>query len=131
MIDEKRIVDEWFKQAKYDMDTADAMFASGRFIYAIFMCHLSIEKALKGLFHQRFNSVPPKSHNLIYFVERLELKIDSETQTYIATLNNVSIPTRYPENLEKMIKEFKKDRTEEILKRGKVVLSWIENEYMK
>lgn len=110
---------------------ADAMFASGRYIYAIFMCHLSIEKALKGLFRQRFNSVPPKSHNLIYFIERLELKIDSDIQNYIATLNNISVPTRYPENLEKMIKVFTKERTDEILKRGKEVLSWIENEYMK
>lgn len=127
----KNIIDEWLKQAKYDMDTADAMFASGRYIYAIFMCHLSIEKALKGLFHQRFNSVPPKSHNLIYFVERLELKIDSEIQTYIATLNNISVPTRYPDNLERMMKEFTKERTREILNKGKEVLVWIENEYMK
>ena len=39
---------EWLKQADYDMDTADAMHSSGRYFYAVFMCHLSIEKALKG-----------------------------------------------------------------------------------
>ena len=127
----KNTAGEWLKQAIYDMDTADVMFASGKYIYTIFMCHLSSEKALKGLFRQRFNSVPPKSHNLIYFIERLEIKIDSDIQNYIAMLNNVSVPTRYPENLEKMIKVFTEERTGEILKRGKEVLSWIENEYMK
>jgi len=127
----KNTAGEWLKQAIYDMDTADVMFASGKYIYTIFMCHLSSEKALKGLFRQWFNSVSPKSHNLIYFIERLEIKIDSDIQNYIAMLNNVSVPTRYPENLEKMIKVFTEERTGEILKRGKEVLSWIENEYMK
>jgi len=39
---------EWLKQADYDMDTAEFMFAGGRYFYAVFMCHLSIEKASKG-----------------------------------------------------------------------------------
>ena len=50
---------EWLKQADYDMDTADAMFTSGRYFYAVFMCHLSIEKALKGLYSKELAEVPP------------------------------------------------------------------------
>jgi len=38
--------EEWLKQADYDMDTADAMFTSARYLYAVFMCHLSIEKCI-------------------------------------------------------------------------------------
>ncbi len=41
-------VKEWFAQADYDMATADTMYRSGRYFYTIFMCHLSLEKALKG-----------------------------------------------------------------------------------
>lgn len=40
--------EEWPRQADYDMDTADFMFSGGRYFYAVFMCHLSLEKALKG-----------------------------------------------------------------------------------
>jgi HEPN domain-containing protein len=50
---------EWLKQADYDMDTAEVMFDSGRFIYAVFMCHLSLEKALKGLYTYTLKEVPP------------------------------------------------------------------------
>ncbi len=32
--------EEWLLQAEYDMETADAMFNSGRFIYSVFMVHL-------------------------------------------------------------------------------------------
>ena len=41
---------EWFRQSDYDYDTAMFMHESGRYFYAVFMCHLSIEKALKGLY---------------------------------------------------------------------------------
>jgi HEPN domain-containing protein len=45
------------------MKTAEAMFKSKRYIYAVFMCHLSIEKVLKGLYAQMLPEVPPKTHN--------------------------------------------------------------------
>ena len=44
-----KLPQEWFNQAGYDLRTADAMLSTGRYIYTVFMCHLSIEKALKGL----------------------------------------------------------------------------------
>ena len=56
--------EEWFRQADYDLETAEAMFKAGRYIYTVFMCHLSIEKALKGLYAKRFRKDPPKIHNL-------------------------------------------------------------------
>lgn len=56
---------EWLRQADYDMETADTMLGSGRYFYAVFMCHLSIEKALKGLYSKVTDEVPPKTHNLI------------------------------------------------------------------
>ncbi|MGE5841540.1 MAG: HEPN domain-containing protein, partial [Deltaproteobacteria bacterium] len=41
---------EWLRQSLYDMKTAEAMFIGKRYIYAVFMCHLSIEKVFKGLY---------------------------------------------------------------------------------
>ena len=45
--------EEWLRQAEYDMDTATYMFDGGRYFYMVFMCHLSIEKALKGLYQKK------------------------------------------------------------------------------
>ena len=36
--------EEWFKQAEYDIKTAEAMFATKKYVYVVFMSHLSIEK---------------------------------------------------------------------------------------
>jgi len=91
-------VDEWFLQSDYDFETAEAMFTSGRYIYAIFMCHLSLEKALKGLYLKRRNEHPVKSHDLVYFVQKIELEIDAGNFEFILRLNRLSVPTRYPDD---------------------------------
>ena len=62
--------EEWLRQADYDMDTADHMFGGGRYFYAVFMCHLSIEKALKGFTEKKLNQDPPRVHNLILLAEQ-------------------------------------------------------------
>ena len=49
--------EEWFFQSDYDLETAQFMLQSGRNIYCIFMCHLSLEKALKGLFIKKIDSL--------------------------------------------------------------------------
>jgi hypothetical protein len=56
---EKR-TEEWLRQSDYDFETAEAMYASGRHIYAVFMCHLALEKALKGMLYERLREIPPK-----------------------------------------------------------------------
>ena len=48
---------EWLRQADYDLETAQYMLAGGRYIYAVFMCHLSAEKALKGLLNAKHLSI--------------------------------------------------------------------------
>lgn len=51
---------EWYFQSDYDQETAFDMLKTGRNIYCIFMCHLSLEKALKGLFVKTTNDFPAK-----------------------------------------------------------------------
>ena len=38
----------WVEMSDYDVETADAMLATGRYLYVGFMCHQTIEKILKG-----------------------------------------------------------------------------------
>jgi len=63
---------EWFKQSDYDFGTAEAMFKSRRYIYAVFMCHLCIEKALKGIIANR-DVFRPKTMILCFCLKWLPL----------------------------------------------------------
>lgn len=38
----------WKEMADYDLETAEAMFTTGRWLYVGFMCHQVIEKTLKS-----------------------------------------------------------------------------------
>ena len=117
--------DEWFKQADYDMDTAEFMFSGERYFYSVFMCHLSIEKALKGLYIRKFKDAPPKTHNILYLLEFIDIDLLEDMYDFVFTLNRVSVLTRYPDNLQKMLEDYNKEKTNEILGKSKELLRWL------
>ena len=119
--------EEWLRQADYDMETADYMWAGGRYLYAVFMCHLSIEKALKGLFYERQRQFPPKSHNFVLLMSGIGIQPPDELGRYIVRLSEASIPTRYPEDLARVQKEFGAEVVAGILAKGKEVVAWIKS----
>jgi HEPN domain-containing protein len=117
--------EEWLRQAEYDMDTADIMFKSGRYIYAVFMCHLSIEKALKGLYIKVLDEVPPKTHNLLYLLNKIGRRPEQELEKFITRLNTASIATRYPDDLARIQAAYTAEVTREMISKSKDVLQWI------
>lgn len=117
--------EEWLKQAEYDLQTAEAMLQTKRYIYTVFMCHLAIEKTFKALYTKRFNKIPPKIHELVYFIKKLELKLPEKISEFIGTLSEAHIVTRYPDELLEVLKYFPQDKTEEILTKSKEVIQWI------
>jgi HEPN domain-containing protein len=120
---------EWLKQADYDMDTADAMYMSGRYFYAVFMCHMSIEKALKGLYSKILNETPPKTQNLLYLINKTGRKPEQEIEKFITKLNTASITTRYPDDLVKIQSAYTKEITKELIAKSKDVLQWLKTQF--
>ncbi len=121
--------EEWIKQADYDMATADAMLSSGRYLYAVFMCHLSIEKSLKGLYSKELAEVPPKTHNLLYLLKKTGKKPSQDMLKFIAKLNTASVATRYPDDLEKIQAAYTKEITKEMIEKSKGVLKWVKRQF--
>ncbi len=116
---------EWLRQADYDMDTAEYMSNGGRYFYAVFMCHLSIEKALKGLYAERLKVEPPKTHNLVYLLNEMGIKPPEDKGRFIVKLNEASIATRYPEDLKTLQENYTESVVRDIIIKGREVLKWI------
>ena len=116
---------EWILQAEYDMETADIMFDAGRYFYAVFMCHLSIEKALKGIFLLKLGEIPPKTHNLIYLLGKMGVLPDENIRKFIARLNETSVITRYPEDIKDLQKIYTREIVATIIEQSKETLNWI------
>ena len=120
---------EWLKQADYDIETAEFMFNGGRYFYSVFMCHLSIEKALKGLYQFTLNELPPKTHNLVYLLNKIEIKPDEKIGRFMIKLNEANIATRYPEDLAILQKNYSKKITHTIFTDTKEALQWIKQQF--
>ena len=120
--------EEWFFQSDYDLETAQYLLQSGRNVYCIFMCHLSLEKALKGLFIKRLNQDPPKLHDLMYFVEKLGLTPDNSQREFLIWMNRKGITTRYTEDLKKMISQFSNEYTVNVYQQVKSIQQWIKHQ---
>lgn len=120
---------EWLKQADYDMDPAEYMYTGGRNMYAVFMCHLAIEKALKGIYQKNCGGVPPKTHNLVYLAERVQIELPGELGDFVFSLNHAGVPTRYPDDLQRMLKDYTKEKTNEIVNKSKEVVKWLKALY--
>ncbi len=120
---------EWLRQAEYDMETAAVLMKEKRYIYVVFMCHLAIEKALKGLFSRYFSEEPPKTHNLIHLAETLNLQLPKDLNECIFLLNRVSIPARYPSDLQSLIEMYDDKKTRPLFTAAGEVLTWLKKKY--
>ena len=127
--------EEWLMQSNYDIETAEAMFSSKRYIYTVFMIHLSIEKALKGVFAQTFEENPPKTHHLLFLIEKIQSKIlfDIPENIFapIREIDKVSIPVRYPEDLKKLNQDYTEEITFRILSSAREIINWLKSKLNK
>lgn len=120
-------IKNWLDSASYDLETAEHMLDTGRYIYTIFMCHLAIEKVLKAKAEEVTGEMPPKTHNLFYVLRISGISLSEDMLQFIGDINNLSIVTRYPKDFDEMLQTFSKERSEEILNKSKEVFSWIKN----
>jgi HEPN domain-containing protein len=130
MSNEFKVWEEWFKQADYDLDTAQTMLDSRRYHYAIFMAHLAVEKSLKGRISRSGQVHPPKTHDLHYLCSLLKIPVPEAHQEFIDGLNDLSVPIRYPENLESLLSQFGPEQCGQVLTAARSFVQWIkQNEY--
>ena len=61
--------EHWLKIAAYDLETADFMLKSKRYVYVAFTCEQAIEKLVKALHVLYTGNESPKSHNILYLFE--------------------------------------------------------------
>jgi HEPN domain-containing protein len=53
------------------------------------------------------------------------MNLPDEFQSFVGNLNDLSVPTRYPDEIEKLVKQYNKSKTSNILKLTQRLLSWL------
>jgi len=92
------------------------MLASERYLYVLFCCQQTIEKALKAVIVQRTAELPPRLHNLLKLAEAAQIELDPEQTVFLAELNGYYIKTRYPEEIGLLGKRVTREMAQETLR---------------
>ena len=117
---------KWLERVDYDLQTADAMLDTGRYIYAVFMCQQAVEKAMKAFINNKGNEVLP-IHNLRRLSENSELisELNEEQLIKLDFLSQYYINARYKEDIIELSKGITKEFSAEIISFAKEIIEWI------
>jgi HEPN domain-containing protein len=124
-MDEK--IKYWTDLSEYDLETAEAMLTSGRYLYVGFMCHQTIEKILKAYFTGIKSDTVPFTHSLSYIAKKAEIySMFSDSQkSFIDLLEPLNIEARYPADKDKIFNTLTYDKCADILIKTKELQKWI------
>jgi HEPN domain-containing protein len=121
----KETTTNWLASSDYDLETAGAMLKSRRYLYVVFMCHLALEKTLKAIYAEIQGESPPRTHDLLFLIRRLELALPKTHLEFIGVINNASIPTRYPEDLKQIVSQYPRRTASSYLAKTKRAIKWL------
>lgn len=118
----------WIESAEYDLQTAKAMLETKRYLYVGFMCHQTIEKALKGVFVSRHPDEDlPYIHKLIRLSNLCDLteELNEEQLSLLDTLNPLNIEARYPLHKSLLFQSLTQERCEQMIRETEALLLWL------
>ncbi len=119
-------IQNWFKQAKRDLQSAKHATQYKDYYVVSFFSHQAVEKALKALHIKKFKELF-KTHDVLFLARKVELP---ERLTSICKkLNPVYIEARYPDASGKLPADaYTESDAVSDLKNAEEVLKWIETQ---
>ena len=117
----------WVDLSDYDLETADAMLKSKRYLYVGFMCHQTIEKVFKAYFLRKRNETAPFSHSLSYIAKMGDFyeEFSENQKDFIDQIEPLNIEARYPSYKERLLKSLTEKKSREIIHETKQLQQWI------
>lgn len=128
MTKEERI-QYWKELSDYDLDTANAMYDTKRWLYVGFMCHQVLEKILKAYWCATQEDNPPFIHSLLRLAEGSGLMAQmEETQLlFLDEMMPMNIEARYPSYKLALAQGLNDEICLQMINRTKELQQWIKN----
>ena len=126
MMTKEEKITYWVELSDYDLETAEAMFETKRYLYVAFMCHQVIEKIFKACYSKLEEETPPYTHKLIYLAQHGEFYdlLSEEQVDFVLEIEPFNIETRYPEYKERLMRRLTASYCERLLKQTKAIQQW-------
>ena len=122
----------WLSLSEYDIETAHAMLETKRYLYVGFMCHQTIEKALKAVIASS-NVMPPRIHGLKVLAEQSNIykDMDDDQKNFLDILSPLNVATRYSDDKAKLTSVLTPVKCKDILDETEELLCWIKQQLSK
>jgi len=119
----------WLDLSDYDIETARVMLQTGRYLYVGFMCHQTIEKALKAIVAGS-GVTPPKTHGLMKLAQLGNIYdcMGNDSKDTLDVLDPLNIASRYPEQKAKLAAMLSPEKCKMILSETEALLCWIKQQ---
>lgn len=120
-------VNYWIELSDYDLETAEAMYQSKRYLYVGFMCHQTIEKVFKAYYTKLKVETAPFSHSLSYLAKKGDFydEFSDYQKDFIDQIEPLNIEARYPSHKERLLRSLTDAKCIEIVHETKKLQQWI------
>ncbi len=124
--DIKKLVHYWADQVPDALETAHALFRSGKFHYCLFFCHLAAERMLKALVVNATKEHAPFTHNLVFLAGKADLDADADQLHLLESLNEWCLMARYPTSRKILETKATKNYAASLLKETENFIAWLQ-----
>ena len=97
MINLQKQIDYWINGAIDDLESAKILIEKNKLLHGLFFCHLVIEKSIKAHVVKSTKEIPPKSHNLLFLLEKTKLELSENDEIFLGILMKYQLQGRYPD----------------------------------
>lgn len=114
----------WLHGSVDAWETAEKLFESKKYHFALFFCHLATEKILKACITQMGQTAPP-IHNLPRLAEHIGLSLDNECGTWLEEISGFNLDARYDDYKLAFYKKATKEYCQLWMGRTEEIILWI------
>lgn len=117
----------WTELSDYDLETADAMYSTGRWLYVGYMCHQTLEKIFKAYWCSKKEEPAPFSHNIINIAQSCGLGqlLDNNQKEFVNELMPLNIEARYPTYKQSVGEALNADVCKKMIIRTRELQQWV------
>ncbi len=118
----------WFESSKQDWETAKGLLKLKRYHHALFFCHLSIEKIIKGKIVEKQDTSPLPIHDLVKLAKKAKFPITEKMTEQLEEITKFNLKARYDSYKLTFYKKATKEYTEKWFSICKKIYIWIQKQ---
>jgi HEPN domain-containing protein len=119
----------WLSYAQNDLDTAEAMFNTGRWFYVFITCQQALEKLVKGLYILYVDDNVPRTHDISLLLRKFENKLNEPVREgyyeFCDNLKNFYLRSRYPDYARALVAQADKNAATVVYVKIKEAYQWL------